>query len=211
MSNEIKARKTEYCGVQFKSKSEAIFARALHILGYLWAYEPEHLRWINGYVPDFIVSHLFSNTIIEYKPKMPTATYIENMKSISYEICREHGIPFIIVVIDPYNCSDDNEIEIIQLWPENYKSWTKSAFHRTKNNLKKAISQAMEYRYDLERVSKTRPFVMPKTKTVLEMVEDIIDPKAKPLIEIDYLKQLKELENDSAEGMTCTTDAEKHD
>ena len=201
MSNEIKATKTEYCGVQFKSKSEAIFARALHILGYLWVYEPEHTRWINGYVPDFIVSHLFSNTIIEYKPKMPTATYIENIKSISYEIYREQGIPFIILVVDPYNCFNDDDIKIFQLWPEEYKTWTESAFNRTKKQLKKAISQALEYRYDLENVARTRPFVMPREKTVsiLDMVGDILDPKAKPLAENKYLKRLKEIENNQAE------------
>lgn len=96
----MKARPTEYKGIRFRSKSEAVFARYLDLCieGYgglggalaSFDYEPETL--IDGWNPDFLtwrvrrpmggkcefrrtVPFLFM-TFIEYKPSRPTKTYI---------------------------------------------------------------------------------------------------------------------------------------
>ena len=79
----MKAIKTEYKGVYkleptvFDSKSEAVFARTLDLAGIEWAYHVDHcdhnwdfLTWGHNWRPSILV---------EYKPKMPTNTYIHNL------------------------------------------------------------------------------------------------------------------------------------
>ena len=71
---------TEYCGVKFRSKSEAIFARGLEFRQFIWQYEP---WWWNvkGWTPDFwairqsVTSHINVSLLIEYKPRIVTDTY----------------------------------------------------------------------------------------------------------------------------------------
>jgi hypothetical protein len=81
---------TEYRGIQFRSKSEACFAAWLdwlkdntkHGKQMFWDYEPPELIMADGYQPDFrCIHHKNANaptcSLIEYKPLMPTSTYIE--------------------------------------------------------------------------------------------------------------------------------------
>jgi hypothetical protein len=88
-----KAIPTEYKGVVYRSKSEAMFARYLELssgdrvhIHYEW----EDLILPCGYVPDFtsiaITAELtdrcppdLSFNVIEYKPCMPTDTYVCNL------------------------------------------------------------------------------------------------------------------------------------
>lgn len=79
----IQARPTEYLGVVFRSKSEALFAQALAWSGYpKWEYEPEDMN-VEGYVPDFSLidtrdyPHGFVDYryAIEYKPRGVTDSY----------------------------------------------------------------------------------------------------------------------------------------
>lgn len=98
---------TEYKGTRFRSKSEAVFARFLDLVEASWVYEPsEHF----GHVWDFIVfpepvlyrhhsmrlqGEFFISSddvgatpqpienkpfLVEYKPSMPTNTYIDNLR-----------------------------------------------------------------------------------------------------------------------------------
>lgn len=74
----MEARKTEYRGVIFRSKSEAQLAylfdhSSLGVTG--WIYEPEKLRLKNGYIPDFAIFMRTDIWVIEYKPNEPTKTY----------------------------------------------------------------------------------------------------------------------------------------
>ncbi|SCX76025.1 hypothetical protein [Desulfoluna spongiiphila] len=70
---------TEYREIVFDSKSEAVFARTLDLSGAEWKYHPpEHgnHRW------DFLVASSTrpdKPTLIEYKPAMPTNTYVDNL------------------------------------------------------------------------------------------------------------------------------------
>lgn len=83
----IQARPTEYEGIRFRSKSEAIFARCLSLDGFYWEYEPETWRigygTKGGWTPDFwAVSNIHKkihSLVIEYKPGPPTNTYIEEL------------------------------------------------------------------------------------------------------------------------------------
>lgn len=84
---------TEYKGVTFRSKSEAIFARHLDNIGMIWEYEPLRFQVDGGWTPDFWAvrlqpaersSEFFSpqcihSFIIEYKPAMVTPTYLEEL------------------------------------------------------------------------------------------------------------------------------------
>lgn len=70
----IKAIKTDYSGVTFKSKTEAIFARMLDQMGYKWEYEPEFYQ-VGSYVPDFWVGAPLMSCVVELKPSEPTQSY----------------------------------------------------------------------------------------------------------------------------------------
>lgn len=99
----MNARKTEYRGITFASKAEARLALFLDDQGKAWWYEPETLRLPDGYVPDFVLmelrhtdtvddgsidtnNFLLSMYIIEYKPRRPTKTYIDELSVRFQEI-----------------------------------------------------------------------------------------------------------------------------
>lgn len=79
------ARPTEYRGVTFKSKSEAICARGFDLAEALWEYEPFCFvdLFEDNYIPDFLVtrydfgidSHGLAHCVFEYKPTLPNKTY----------------------------------------------------------------------------------------------------------------------------------------
>lgn len=97
---------TEYRGVRYRSKCEAMFARWLELSqgvgvddeanlpgGYAevrgFIYEPEWLE-VDGWKPDFLCWHIhggrdyslhFSRDLIEYKPKKPTDAYLDAFKT----------------------------------------------------------------------------------------------------------------------------------
>lgn len=151
----MKATKTEYQGIVFDSKSEAIFARVMTLAKCRWFYHPKPF---NGHAWDFIVQpfprfgaheqcvgdSVYSYiqytpqplVFIEYKPRQPTATYVNNLK------CSLSGSPVggLIVYGDPFCEGDYKEIllnagqsGITPVLPE-FGCW---------------IKEAMEYRFDL--------------------------------------------------------------
>lgn len=83
------ARPTEYKGITFKSKSEAIVARGFDLAGALWQYEPSILDkyrdniFKDNYHPDFFVVHGVGNDLfkyyVEYKPIKPTGAYLNEL------------------------------------------------------------------------------------------------------------------------------------
>lgn len=83
------ARPTEYKGITFRSKSEAIVARGFDLLkfkdGVVWMYEPEILSGDkNKYTPDFLLvisyEHSLFFYVIEYKPAIPNITYLNELR-----------------------------------------------------------------------------------------------------------------------------------
>jgi len=78
---------TEYRGTVFRSKSEAVFARALDLakIGQ-WEYEPEHEKTHSPHPWDFSI---FDDRckrchwiLIEYKPSQPTMTYVRHLTEL---------------------------------------------------------------------------------------------------------------------------------
>jgi len=81
---------TEYCGVRFRSKSEAVFARCLDLAGHRWQYEPGSIA---GHQWDFLIDrknsigkygrafpkHWERFLFIEYKPSEPTMAYVDSI------------------------------------------------------------------------------------------------------------------------------------
>lgn len=82
--SDRKAIPTEYRGVRFRSKSEAVFARVLDLCGHEWEYEPEQPKCLysggarSNHRWDFYLPLI--DYYLEYKPKKPTATYIQNLR-----------------------------------------------------------------------------------------------------------------------------------
>ena len=82
--SQLKAKPTEYKGIVYRSKCEAILARAIDLQGHEFIYEPERLIILDGmkeWCPDFSVMVLdggfWDELIVEYKPAMITDTYRE--------------------------------------------------------------------------------------------------------------------------------------
>jgi len=110
MPNNIAPIKTEYKGVVFDSKSEAVFARTLHIAGLRYQYHPRSLismEEMGGHDWDFLVwldNEPPNNFVyVEYKPKMPTMTYINNLT----EKVRSRPVESIVVWGSPWNGPPD--------------------------------------------------------------------------------------------------------
>jgi hypothetical protein len=90
------ARKTEYRGVVYRSKSEAMFARWLELVlqaesecsNACFGFEYEPRLEVDRWTPDFLVWEVtppepfpaMRYTLIEYKPSRPTDTYVEEFR-----------------------------------------------------------------------------------------------------------------------------------
>lgn len=129
MRTTFKAKKTEYMGVVFDSKSEAVFARALHLANNEWVYHPSkhcghkwdflvfpfqyfrrpQFAYVGGtsYVSKTLGVHLAGKPLlVEYKPSMPTMSYVENLINQT----REDPIESILVWGNPW---EENQKERI--------------------------------------------------------------------------------------------------
>jgi hypothetical protein len=152
-------RKTEYKGIVFKSKSEAIVARSMDLAGCLWRYEPIETLCQDGYILDFwivIPQKLLADNIgfhtvfMEYKPSKPTDTYCnelyDRVRSLKSTIIKSlwvlYGTPFDNVVpsgvmgtfVDEANDSN-------KLWVP-LENWNKVFIRRW--------AEAKQYRFDLK-------------------------------------------------------------
>jgi hypothetical protein len=114
MKQLLQARSTEYRGVKFRSKSEAVLARCLDLANYCWMYEPYPSALENcpaGHSWDFLVwvrhetcgriqldgppwlyngpvEDRYIPVLVEYKPIRPTDTYLENLRDRSEHFYR---------------------------------------------------------------------------------------------------------------------------
>lgn len=144
---QLKARPTEYCGVRFRSKSEAIFARVLDIGGYFWEYEPK-IFCSSEWKPDFWVIHQhrhpkkeIASILLEYKPRRPTETYLEQL-SVKAMPASQLGHQVWLIACSPFN---DDDPRLFAL--EEDGSWSRP------NNggpfIKSEFFEAAQYRFDL--------------------------------------------------------------
>lgn len=100
----LEASPTEYKGVVYRSKSEAMFARWIELfyetvgVYYGFKYEPRCLN--SQWVPDFLVWTVnkagfptINYTVIEYKPTKPTDTYVSQFNEKCESIYRNESLP----------------------------------------------------------------------------------------------------------------------
>lgn len=94
----MKPIKTEYRGIIFDSKSEAVFARTLDLANLQWGYHYQPKYY--GREWDFLVhGRRIPKTLIEYKPSMPTWTYINNL----IDSMKEHPKESVLIWGNPWN------------------------------------------------------------------------------------------------------------
>ncbi len=139
---------TEYDGVLFRSKSEAIFARAMDLTGHItWDYEPET---IDGYTVDFWVtttlpqSEISMDLMVEYKPSRPTDAYISKL-----ELVDQQGMDgFLLFYGSPYE--PDKEIGIFTIGPGRSPPERMGFMAGFCNPVAEKLMEAKNYRFDLK-------------------------------------------------------------
>lgn len=166
---DIKARPTEYLGVRYRSKSEAIISRSIDLtyepyLKYEKTYEPDWFEFKDGYTPDFFIfladekAQPCLSILVEYKPSMPTGVYLDRFKQRAGEYfsknlatCLKHNvIPFFILAVgNPFSVNENIVLSIKQQAPyEIEKISIDSIIGRFMSY--HSIEKAKEYRFDLE-------------------------------------------------------------
>lgn len=155
-----RARATEYKCTVYRSKSEAIFARYLDLQTFAYAYFYEPVN-IDGYSPDFFVlidkscwrprssgMHRIVAVFIEYKPAMPTKTYLNELAE-RFSLVRNKfdstlfDLDFFCVYGSTYDPSFSGAFELQDgQWIDAEWNWAEQ----------KEAKEAHEYRYDLETI-----------------------------------------------------------
>jgi hypothetical protein len=154
-------RPTEYKGVRYRSKSEAILAFCMDKAGYEFEYEPDlkcdGLEW----KPDFIVCEQWSGCVflLEYKPCEPTETY---KKWIANEFKKVKKLDCSNVLnlsegsfVDTpllywnnfYKNGQADSGNVLEEWPENIIATF--MYYMLSQKIKPHIENAKQYRFDL--------------------------------------------------------------
>jgi hypothetical protein len=142
----LKAIPTDYDGTRFRSKSEAILARAMDLAEISWMYEPEEY---DGYLPDFAVDVEIFNMfklsyLIEYKPSLPSDAYIEKLNKIKIN---DPYDGFFIVYGNMY--SPNKGLSVIPLG-RNYATSEIACFYLCFiHRIVLRMTEALTYRFDL--------------------------------------------------------------
>lgn len=146
------ARPTEYCGVTFRSLSEAIFARALHLNRIVWQYEPPNFK-VNEWSPDFLAApEKLSDLefLIEYKPGEITDTYRSDLER-RFSYLHTHSKlerPMYLVAGSTYDLSSPRTVERFCPYAEDFPWYTVPIEECL--GLIKCWDVAKEYRFDLK-------------------------------------------------------------
>lgn len=148
------ARPTEYDGVVFRSKSEAIMARNLDLTGFVWEYEPKKLSLQDGWRPDFWVvfprkltkSPTIIQVVMEYKPSKPTDTYIKELMRRFSDIDKKVSDDFFFGILACGNPFDDKQKKTVTA----FETTTGRIVELDWNHLFfRNFDEARRYRFDL--------------------------------------------------------------
>lgn len=156
------ARPTEYKGITFKSKSEAIVARGFDLLnfkdGSVWMYEPKIL--LGGkdkYTPDFLLvisyEHSLFLYVIEYKPVIPNITYLNELRGRFEYIYNNQVLPNVRCLLmcgSPFDSSKERCCGGIILGKDRCNSVDELFIkNKTYDYLFSKWEEAKKYRFDL--------------------------------------------------------------
>lgn len=174
--NNHQATPTQYNGILYKSKSEAILARVFDLMqerseGEIvikYEYEPEVLRLSDGYVPDFYVSYFFTsvksffNHIVEYKPSGVTSAYKDKLAKrfdnyaapISDQKKAKASLPkgfdnATVCALYIGSAYDDNE-RTVELYLPDKEGWLKPNLWEQMGIASYLVEEARSYRFDLK-------------------------------------------------------------
>lgn len=157
MIPSLEARPTEYAGVVFRSKSEAVLARALDLhpeCGGNWVYEPEMFKTSDGWKPDFYfrlgTSDGIWSGIIEYKPSAPTETYVKRLKQYYDELRqnKELGVfGFGLMIGNPW--SGGYEVRVFHSRGDEEERAAAAQLGAELYSVFKYFHEARRYRFDL--------------------------------------------------------------
>jgi len=159
----MKAQPTDYRGITFRSKSEAILARCFDLITsapgtrlHIWEYEPAML-YLNAdkYTPDFFLNDIYAcsnvnnRIVIEYKPSKPSKSYMQKLSRHAndiYKIANPFEIDFILLTFNPFSKSVERTATVFMksVNKENYVM-PLSDFGITDE----IISEAAKFRFDL--------------------------------------------------------------
>lgn len=145
-TTDLKPIPTDYRGVRFRSKSEAIFVRNLELIGYtIWEYEPRFYRLSDGWSPDFwavgqnFKKHIILSLLIEYKPSNVTDAYLDKARD-RFRILAAHGHLKVVACGNSFN--QDRKTFVL----ENDGTWNEI---ESQIKLFKCITEASRHRFDL--------------------------------------------------------------
>lgn len=145
--------KKQYNGVVYDSSSEAVLARAFDLNNnWLVDYLPRytHLPWkFDGhYKPDFWIQnkHTGVNAVMEFKPMMPSDTYIKNLQSILDDDLLETTDSFVVFNGNPYQANNDWGIRFLL----SKHDFDKVQFIRSMASVAGLTKTAVKHRFDLD-------------------------------------------------------------
>jgi hypothetical protein len=148
MSGAIAPMPTDYRGIRFRSKSEAIIARAMDLIEVDWEYEPEGYfgNEDDDYVPDFLLRLGDEEFLIEYKPRKATDASIERLGRIH----NDHPTPLALLWLDPFDATTLGAVFFISATIQGTKRrHIKNVIWNFATGIKDVIAQARSHRFDL--------------------------------------------------------------
>lgn len=122
MNATLKPRPTEYLGILFRSKSEAMFARWIDSMGVQWDYEPEALR-VGEWRPDFVMQPNASQGeiqifVVEYKPRLPTKAYLGDFSGRFAALSEKNSLFKMEAIVACVDWFSDSENTLLALMPD---------------------------------------------------------------------------------------------
>lgn len=145
---------TEYSKTAFRSKTEAIFARAMDIQQVFWVYEPGYWMHESGWTPDFRLTHRgFSSAkrwviwdwCVKLKPQQPTDSYLTRVSEMFCSMeDRLMNVWEAVIVCNPFDPAVERQVLVHRAgeWEEDSSKIGWLFFG--------AIEKAMTYRFDLQ-------------------------------------------------------------
>lgn len=139
-------RPTDFKGITFRSKTEAIFAKSLDLSAVAWEYEPERFKHASGWVPDFWIcangrSGNIVSMVLELKPCRPTQTYLVELRQRMTDVVGQYDYA-VIAFVNPFDNMSERGVMILQ--EDGTWSDSKSSAWLFRN-----IEHAKRHRFDL--------------------------------------------------------------